>query len=371
MGGLLVVACFLLCCGVHGTLYSINEEFMNLKNDLPMKTIEDVVAKQNEMIEVMAAYLDVNDRLPTETFDTSVKATLMPKNKLTYKRNAKEYLDIHNDVVFVGFPASAVDAVRSKWFLPLTHTDPLMASVGPQSNIVATPGGMNVRHHFHLVSISFHVADSLRDYVSRMLLHETEDGDGEHYINAWELEEVLESLSSAIGTTHTVHVEDGGNGPEQKSFGATDTLFVINLDVATTRGAEVRYTYRNGFSMGNLRAMAVEADVLRAAEEVLGVRRSTRMDFTADDSTPLFNFVTDPLTGKIRGMERTYKRSGEALNKQVHWRDAVSATRDWAKALGETIADLSKVRCCEIPCCGMPYRPVTDLLLPYCDVYSG
>ena len=343
-------ATLVLCAGVHGTLNGINEEFAHLKSDLPMRTIEDVVHKQNEMIDVLAAYVDVTDRLPLEVMDPTMKPKLMPKK---HHHDDSEYLDVHSDVVFVGFPASAVEAMRAKWFDPLTHTDPLLATVGPNANLVVAPGGLHVRHHFHLVQISFHVADRLRDYVSQLLLHPTGDGDGgkdkdhhdglgEHYINAWELEELLESLAKTIGSTHTMRSADGGSGPEQKTVGAADTLFVVNLDVGTTRGAEVRYSYRNGFTTGDLRAMAVEADVLKAAEAVLDGRRSTRADLVADDKQPLFPSTGSGSGSGNKGVARTYARSNEAMNTQVHWREAVSSTRDWAKTLGETIAGLTK-----------------------------
>jgi len=353
-----VLATCVLCAGVHGTLYGINEEFAHLKSDLPMRTIEDVVHKQNEMIDVLAAFVDVTERLPLETLDPHMKPKLMPPT-MTHRGGGKdtEYLDVHNDVVFVGFPASAVEAMRAKWFDQLTHTDPLLATLGANANVVVAPGGMLVRHHFHLVQISFHVADRLRDYVSQLLLHPTGDGvgDGEkdgntlgdHYINAWELEELLESLADTIGSTHTMRAADGGSGPEQKSAGAAGTLFVVNLDVGTTRGAEVRYSYRHGFTTGDLRTMAVDAEVLKAAENVLSGRRSTRADLVAEDKQPLFPTPAGSSSGSSgsggsSSTARTYARTNEAMNTQVHWRDAVSATRDWAKGLGETITGLSK-----------------------------
>ena len=351
--GFIFLAAWLLSGGEsYGSLYNINEEFLHLKNDLPRKTIEDVVVKQNEMIEVIAAYQDVHDRLPTETFDPFLAASLTSKQpKKTY---GEEHFDVHSDVVFVGFPASAVEAIRSKWFEPLTHTDPFLATIGSHANVVVSPGHINVRHHFHLTQISFHVADSLRDYVSELLLHPTNDDDDLHYINAWEFEEVLDSLASTITATHTVNT---GDAAKTFSISSTDTLFVINLDMASTRGADVPYAYRNGFTTGDLRAMANEADVLRAAEAVLNIRRSTRVDLLAEDKTPLFTSIDKdgPLDDKYK--ERT--RSNDVMNNQVHWRDAVSSTRDWAKNLSETIKSFAKVcghgnldsKCCGCCCC--------------------
>ena len=331
------LSAWLLCCGLSfGSLYNINEEFLQLKNDLPRKTIEDVVIKQNEMIEVIAAYQDVHDRLPTETYDPFLTASLTSKQPK--KSYGEEYFDVHSDVVFVGFPASAVEAIRSKWFEPLTHTDPFLATMGSHANVVVSPGHINVRHHFHLTQISFHVADSLRDYVSELLLHPTNDGDDMHYMNAWEFEEVLDSLASTITATHTVNT---GDAAKTFNIPSTDTLFVINLDMASTRGADVPYSYRNGFTTGDLRAMANEADVLRAAETALHIRRSTRVDLLTEDKTPLFTNIDKDDTLDDKYKERT--RSNDVMNNQVHWRDAVSSTRDWAKSLSETIKSLAKV----------------------------
>jgi predicted small metal-binding protein len=236
-----------LCDRAYGSLSSIKEDFVNMKNDLPIKAIEDIVLKQNEMIEMLSIYTDLRSTLET------------PYNYERIPRDSKievseETIDISNDIVFVGFPASAVESIRSKWFEPLTHTDPVMASVGNDGHIVTVPGELKIRHHFHLIQISFHVADSLKLFMNQILRKDGENS----YINAWELEEVMDELSSIIKDTHNLQ------GKITKT--ADDILFVLNVDIKDKK--DFKYSYKNGFSNDDLKAITEEKEITVLAEKV-------------------------------------------------------------------------------------------------------
>lgn len=236
-----------ICDRACGSLSSIKEDFVNMKNDLPIKTIEDIVLKQKEMIEMVSIYSDLRSTI---------------ENPYNYEKIAQdsgselaeETIDIHNEVVFVGFPASAVESIRAQWFEPLTHTDPVMASVGNNGHIVTVPGELKIRHHFHLIQISFHVADSLKLYMNQIL---SKDGD-KLYINAWELEEIMDDLSSIIKDTHNIQ------GKITKS--ADDILFILNVDIKDNE--DFKYFYKNGFSNDDLKAIIDEKEITILAEKV-------------------------------------------------------------------------------------------------------
>lgn len=123
---------------VSGNLKSISEDFNDMKNNLPQNAIKDIITKQNEMIDVLKTYSSLSSTYQNNNNYTIDKKNLMyRKTDITYEQ---EDIDIHTDVIFVGFPASAVESIRLKWFEPLLHTDNVMASISKNKYIVALPG---------------------------------------------------------------------------------------------------------------------------------------------------------------------------------------------------------------------------------------
>ena len=261
-----------VCCHISGSLISITEDFTGLKNDLPMKAIDDIVVKQSEIIQSLKDYsiLRINFQ---DTYEHGVRTPFITERVSEYE---SEYVDIHTDVVFVGFPSSTIESVRARWFEPLTHEDQLMASIGKDSHVVVVPGDLKIRHHFHLVQISFRAADSIRGYMKNLLIR---PDDEESYINAFELEEILEDLSAVIGTTHNVKVKLGK--------GSDDTLFILNVDLSTP-SESVKYSYKNGFSKDDISSMAEDAEIGIAVDKVLEIKRANRIDLPATTTYPLF-----------------------------------------------------------------------------------
>ena len=143
-------------------------------------------------------------------------------------------------------------------------------------HVVVVPGDLKIRHHFHLVQISFRAADSIRDYMKNLLIRPDEE---ESYINAFELEEILEDLSAVIGTTHNVKAKLGK--------GSDDTLFILNIDL-NTANESVKYSYRNGFSKNDLSSMAGDAEIGIAVDKILEIKRANRIDLPATTTYPLF-----------------------------------------------------------------------------------
>lgn len=263
-----------LCCKANGSLESISGEFTGLKNDLPMKAIEDIVNKQSEIIQILQSYTILRSNFQ-DAYEHDLETPFMTKKEVSPYES--EDIDIHTDIIFVGFPASAVESIRARWFEPLTHEDQLMASVGQDSHIVVVPGDLKLKHHFHLVQISFHAADSIRDYIKNLLIRP--EGE-ESYINAWEMEEILEDLSAVIGTTHNIKAK--------LTKGSDDTLFILNVDLSTPSDS-VKYFYRNGFSKNDLSSIAGETEIVMAVEKELEIKRTTRADLPATANIPLFS----------------------------------------------------------------------------------
>ena len=260
-----------------GSLDSISEDYNDMMNDLPARAIEDIVSKQGDMIDLLSAYEVLRDNFK-DVYNHESRTPFLTKKKQPVSDT--EDVDIHTDVIFVGFPAAAVESVRSKWFEPLTHEDQFLASVGQDSHVLAVPGDLRVRHHFHLVQISFHVADSIRDYINKLLIRP--DGD-EFYINAWELEELLDELSILVGATHNIK--------SKLIKGSDDTLFILNIDLNTvnTKNTKIQYTYKNGFSHADMLVIAADHTCHDAALRLLQSKLIHRIDLPATVDNELFN----------------------------------------------------------------------------------
>lgn len=261
-------------CYAVGTIDLIREGFVEMTNDLPHRAIEDIVSKQSEMIQIIQTYTSL-----TLSFqeDYLTKEERMTPSKKDDQQIEQVNVDVHTDVIFVGFPAAAVESVRSRWFEPLSHEDPMMASVGIDSHVVVLPGQLKYLNHFHIPQISFHVAESIKEYITKLLLR-SDDG-GESYINSWELEEILEELVGVINITHNL---------EWKATGGPDsTLFILNIDLGIAE-KNISYSYRNGYSAKDLAVMASDPEVHRFIGKLLDANRATRIDLPANQTHPLF-----------------------------------------------------------------------------------
>ena len=344
----LVLSNFLSWNNVQASLQEIYNEFIAMKNDLPdPHPLDKMIYHQADMIDAMITYVETHGKMNVGVFDPSEATAPLMSRKIEEKDFA-DSLDVHTDIVFIGFPASAIDVIRSKWFEPMTYNDPTMASLGSDEHVVIMPGHVNVRHHFHLVQVSFEVADKIREYVANLLLRPTNDGDDRLYINSWEMEEILDWLNDVIASTHTVHGR--GTAPSgslmnqfqnTKSLGASNTLFILNLDITqVTNGREVAYSYRNGFSHADLKAIASNQEISKIAKDIIEeVKYGKLYQELPTDKTPLFD--SKNLIDKYQ--KRAKINSESTGNEQVHWRDAVGESRVWAHMLSEKQIELSKV----------------------------
>ena len=251
-------------CNAIGTLDLIREGLVEMTNDLPHRAIEDIVSKHQEMIEIIHTYKTLTLSFQEEYFFKEERAS--PSKKEDHQIEQVN-IDVHNDVIFVGFPATAVESVRSRWFEPLTHEDHIMASVGSESHVVVVPGQLKYLNHFHIPQISFHVADSIKEYIVKLLLR-SEDGD-ESYINSWELEEILEDLVGVINVTHNLEWKT--------TAGPDSTLFILNINPSTAE-KNISYSYRNGFSAKDLAVMASDPEVQTLIVKLLDATRSFLAD---------------------------------------------------------------------------------------------
>lgn len=273
-----------------GSLEILKESFIEMKNDLPLRAIEDILRKQQELIQILQSYNSLSENFQEGYYHGNETPFLTKKKK---ERFEPLDVDIHHDIVFVGFPAPAVESVRAKWFEPLTHEDPVMASIGKDSHIVVVPGDLKLAHHFHLPSISFHVADSIREYITKLLLLSGENG--ESYINSWELEEILDELSIVINKTHDLQWKI--------TEGSDNTLFILNIDVSTPEKT-MKYVYRNGFSRKDMAAMVADSEVRQLIDKVLDVTRVSRLDLPADSKNSLVDFESNDEYTERFGLER-------------------------------------------------------------------
>lgn len=260
---------------VAGSLDILKQSFTEMSSDMPLLTIENILSKQQEMIEILYAYSVLSENFQ-EGYIHGNQTIFQTKKKVISEEQDK--IDIHNDLIFIGFPAAAIDSMREKWFEPVTREDPVMASLGSNGHIVMSPGDLKISHHFHLPQISFHVADSVKEYVTKLLIRQQEGDDS--YINSWELEEILDELTDLINKTH--------NLDWKLSRGSDGTLFILNIDFSTS-ALQTSYSYRNGFSLKDLGVMAADAEVVQTVREVLDVKRPARIDLPAESEYDLFD----------------------------------------------------------------------------------
>jgi hypothetical protein len=98
-----------------------------------------------------------------------------------------------------------------------------------------------VRHVIHFISISFHVADAIRERMKYIFLSNADDNRGGDnadtspvmYLNYWEFEDILYDFNKAIADP-------------QKEGSPTRTIFILNLDIPDEKKKNqlLKYKYR-------------------------------------------------------------------------------------------------------------------------------
>ena len=315
---------------------SLWDEFRALKSDVAQGALTEVLGLQSAMLDVIDVHKPVNNpqfkkdgsredsdlrnlfenHLDNEDMESQSQGEKEGDAEIHNDKDKKvdnnkplhDFLtfDVHIDVVLIGFPASAVELMRDVWFGSMNREDIFSAHLDGLES-APLPGGLKQRHNFHLVQTSFHVADVLRNRFERLLLtsHELrrkgkggdkgEEGEGEPlWVNAWEVEELLSSLTEVVSASHRSAHSTSPDDPPLQPHG---TVYVFNLDLQhiwdkinnnkinnnkINNKNIPRYSYRAGFSETELQHLAHSTLVLTQAEKVLSnLRTGTRLDLPA------------------------------------------------------------------------------------------
>ena len=230
---------------------------------------------------------------------------------------------LHTNVIFVGFPTATIEMLQSTWFAALGREDALLATLGSTGETVRVPH-VTVQHQFHLVQISFHVADVLTDLLAALL--------DRGRVNAWEVEEALEDLAGVVAKAGAS--KGGAAAPAA-------TVFLLNLKLPFP------YEYAVGFEASSLRALAQSKEVVDLARQALrAVKRPVRVEegvgtaqlagrqvssLSPEGSLASAQTALERWLGQQdAGAEDSSSSSGSSSGR-VYLRDIVKETRTWAK----------------------------------------
>ena len=150
------------------------------------------------------------------------------------------------------------------------------------------PGDISVKHHYHLLHVSFHAADLIRDTMLNMMKSSvTGDMQAGFLINAWEIEHMLNGLTKALRA-------------DSNEYGATDhyryvtsnTIYILNIDfeqslqkLATEMGTRAEYSFTMA-SQPQLDRLAKDAKLVSEQGVLQGQSNSLREELLRKINIP-------------------------------------------------------------------------------------
>jgi len=254
------------------------------------------------------------------------------------KNDSTLAIDVHIDVVLLGFPEAAAVHAKEEWLQRLTRDEPLQARL--RDSLQALPGPITLRNHFHLVKVSPDVTDVVQRRLVGLMqsaasTYPASQGDTTPLsINAWEIEELLASLTAVTSSSHQ-DLRAQGLPP---SFPAT-TIYVLHADLTSVWGqlgetGPLRtYAYHTGFTEAELTLIAADSEVLSHCEAILeSFTGTTRLDLPASTHSKerLGRSASSDLTTLLleKGRDADEFRANSGM---VYCRDAVMETEVWAR----------------------------------------
>lgn len=261
---------------------------------------------------------------------------------------------VHSDVVFVGFPSSAVEYIERHWLDSLVHESNSEGSYG--GKLFDMPGDLSVRHHYHLLQVSFHVADLIRDTMLNMMRGSlTEDRTMEHgfVINAWEIENMLDGLTKEMRSTGPAFELQGNS----HQYVASNTIYVLNIDLeeslkqlSSQLGAPAKYSYQNGFTEAQLDRLAKDSKVVQLSKTVLREQSNAHREVITDKDGYSPSLTDKQASEIVQNMMSTwywpkkdniddygwgYDNHYRRIEQQIHSRQAVKESREWAQGYSD------------------------------------
>ena len=339
-------------------------DFYSMEGEIAERGIdglEPLILGQKRILEEISAFQEAKSTLFQEDEDKATQDDFCQKGF----RHLQE-AQVHTDIVFVGFPSSVVEHIGEKWLKALS-SDSAVANQGYYGGkIFDLPGDMTIRHHFHLVEVSFHVADVVRDKLGSLLrdalkedLADIEEGIP---INAWEIDEMLTSLTDSLTTSGPDFVAQGN----MHHYTPANTVYIINVDLDATWDAlrmkdekGRKYWYRNGFTEAQLSALAKYSTVTERSRAVLHEAKkafTSRVNMPYEDTHDQATLVEGDAEHHVEkmlgysgwptphnwddygyGTDDHYRK----VTSHIHNRKAITESRawaqDWAANIGMTL----------------------------------
>jgi hypothetical protein len=247
-------------------------------------------------------------------------------------------LDIHIDIAMIGFPASTVEFIRDSWFDNLGRKEPIMYTTGSHEHIFTyQDADVTISYHFHMIQISFTVADAIRDRFHAMSASNINSSN--MVIHTWEMEEALESLSDKISSIHGKSSAASEANDTVITLKPSATIFILNIPNLLPSG----YTYRycSDFTTEEISALKQNKKIVDLAKSILNDElRQTRIEKLPDSSAKTSNQRSHAIIEDFKRVlaSQDIPPTSPIVNissSGLHWRDAVKETKEWSKAYAD------------------------------------
>lgn len=242
----------------------LREDFLQIKSELKYQLNLQAIQLQENMIkyiETVKDYVNIIDNF------IEVNENVPMTEKVLVQ-------DLHTDVVFIGFPSTAVHFIQEKWFESLGRFDDVMTSLNG-NRATHLPGKVKVRHNIHPVHVSFHVADAIRDRLHLLLIeaYKTNSENSLLYLNAIEVESILETLLPYISLSQSDKIDEIEDSTiemkeETKYPISAATFFILDLNLLNIVKRPILYHYLDGFSESDLSLLSSQEDIIEICYKI-------------------------------------------------------------------------------------------------------
>lgn len=288
-------------------------------------------------------------------FDPKIGTTIFSDRLSKPKIN----LDIHINVVFIGFPLSAIKMIKHNWLDNLGHKYEFIVKLGSFGDIVSlhaldpdAEDATTISYHFHLIQISFQVADVIKKRINLLANASIKSSQNSFkMLNSWEMENILDNLTEVLTSASLPPHAPNEQHTTVESIPtkATSTLFFLNIAHTSDY-----YSYISGFPSDDIKNMAEDVEIIDLCEKVIKDEQAmltSKVTKQWSQSKPLHETVEEIIREQVlhvdtdadgehhRSSRHRYgSYDGSGVGNSAHesgLRDAVSSTKQWAIAFDE------------------------------------
>lgn len=231
--------------------------------------------------------------------------------KFEDESDAKHLVALHVDIVFLGFPSSAVEAIRETWIKKLYDEIPFMSIFDPFGDAKTNIGDMSFKINYHVIKTSFHVSDSLTRRFNKL----------SHLfgsVSIWEVNEILEHLAESISSGR------GELGESPYSSQSAATVFVLNQPLS------LKWSLVNDITENDLMMVSNNDEIISLAQNLLQNSDVKAKNFYSMDSQFSNSFPLDAdifhQKHDVQYPHGYYK--DDAMEETDHWATTVNLATD-------------------------------------------